>query len=77
VNPYTGIPTGFPRYFTVYESGLFFQDDWKLNSRLTLNLGLRHDYFGAASEKHALLRRSSPGPETPLKSNSPPGLWAV
>ncbi len=55
VNPYTGIPTGFPRYFTVYESGFFFQDDWKLNSHLTLNLGLRHDYFGAASEKHGLL----------------------
>jgi hypothetical protein len=62
VNPYTGIPTGFPRYFTVYESGLFFQDDWKLNSRLTLNLGLRHDYFGAASEKHGLLSSFIPGP---------------
>lgn len=55
VNPLTGIPTAFPRYFTLYETGLFFQDDWKINTRLTLNLGLRHDYFGSASEKHGLL----------------------
>jgi hypothetical protein len=61
VNPYTGIPTGFPRYFTVYESGLFFQDDWKLNSHLTINIGLRHDYFGDASEKHGLLSSFIPG----------------
>jgi hypothetical protein len=62
VNPYTGIPTGYPRYFTVYESGLFIQDDWKVTPRLTLNLGLRHDYFGAASEKHGLLSSYIPGP---------------
>lgn len=61
VNPNTGLPTGFPRYFTVYESGLFFQDDWKLSPRLTLNLGLRHDYFGAASEKYGRLSSFIPG----------------
>ncbi|UWZ84369.1 TonB-dependent receptor [Occallatibacter riparius] len=61
VNPYTGEPAGFPRYFTVYESGLFVQDDWKISSRFTLNLGLRHDYFGDASEKHGLLSSFIPG----------------
>ena len=28
-----------------FEAGLFAQDDWRLTSRLVLNLGVRYDYF--------------------------------
>jgi hypothetical protein len=55
VNPNTGQPTNFPRYFHLREHGLFVQDDWKVTRRFTANLGLRHDYFGTVSEEHGLL----------------------
>jgi hypothetical protein len=61
VNPTTGEPTGFPRYFRLIEAGIFAQDDWKVNRRLNLNLGVRWDYFGDAKEKDGLLSSIIPG----------------
>ena len=29
----------------MYEWGLFAQDDWRISPKLTLNLGIRYDYY--------------------------------
>ncbi len=40
-----------PAFVHFYYAG-FFQDDWKLTNRLTINLGLRWDYESPATERY-------------------------
>jgi hypothetical protein len=42
------------RDFHQNEIGSFFKDDWKVTNKVTLNLGLRWDYYGPPYEKNGL-----------------------
>lgn len=50
------------RHWRNLEVGAYFQDDWKVNKRLTLNLGLRYDLFTRHSEEDNLATTFVPGP---------------
>ena len=50
-DPQTGVPSSLRKDLRNNLVGIFFQDNYKLRSNLTLTLGLRWDYFGPISEK--------------------------
>jgi hypothetical protein len=54
-NPTTGVPADAQRYLRNRVYSLFVQDDWKVRPNLTLNLGLRWEYFTPLTEKRGLL----------------------
>lgn len=41
--------------------GTYFQDDWKVSQKLTINLGLRWDFFGLVYEHHGAQANFVPG----------------
>ena len=47
------IQSSSPGEFVSYHSyGFYFQDDWKISPKLTVNLGLRYDFNAPWTEKH-------------------------
>jgi len=52
------------RHFRNIEFGAYFQDDWKVNKRLTLNLGLRYDIFQRHHEEGNVATTFILGPST-------------
>ena len=51
------------RNYRLNSGALYFQDNWRLRPRLTLNLGLRWDYQGRFDERDGLMLTPVSGPE--------------
>ena len=53
----TGLNVGSTvRNYRMTDWSWFLADDWRILPNLTLNLGVRHDYYGFPSEKNGASR---------------------
>jgi|HubBroStandDraft_6_1064221.scaffolds.fasta_scaffold01038_5 outer membrane receptor protein involved in Fe transport len=81
-------PPSFSRSNHYTELGFYGQDSWKVNSRLTLNLGLRWEYFGVQHNSNpaldsnfyfggggSLQQEIANGAVSPTQQSPVGGLW--
>lgn len=61
-DPRTGGPPSAQRFFRNNNYAFFGQDDWKVTPNLTLNLGLRWEYFGPLTETEGRISNLVLGP---------------
>lgn len=55
VNPKTGAQANDSRGFRTSDYALFVQDNWHVRPNLTVNLGIRWEYYSPLSEQHNIL----------------------
>lgn len=55
IDPRTGALGNAYRHYMMKDFNVFFNDDWKVTPRLTLNLGLRWERYGAPTEAHNVI----------------------
>jgi hypothetical protein len=75
-----GGSSNFPLYpfFRQWYFAPYFQDDWKVTRRLTVNLGLRWDFNPAPDEKYNRINRGfNPGAPSPLAQQIPAAMLAM
>jgi len=65
------------RHWRNLETGAFFQDDWKITRRLTLNLGLRYDLYGRHTELNDLVTTFIKGPGSSFIDNITTGAGQI
>src|SRR2546426_2269299 len=65
------------RHWRNVEFGAFFQDDWKVTRKLTLNLGIRYDLFKRHNELNNLATTFVLGPGTKLIDNITTGAGQI
>ena len=64
-------------YTQSYQFALYLQDNWRVNDKLTLNLGLRYDLDTPRTERYNRMSYVDPDAASPLKVPEFPNLKGV
>jgi hypothetical protein len=64
----------FNRGLRVWSAGAFFQDEWRITSRLTVNYGLRYERINPLTEIEDRLNAFVPGVQSQVRPEAPRGL---